>query len=235
MTTIASPEFFRNPVTAFNRKLEGVAESYEDQGYDILFAPSEAQLPDFLVGFYPDAIATRANDHVVIEIKSDSKVRPEDYWLNLAKAIQTHRNTGWALRLLVDHQPAESWESISLEDIESQVHEAYKQTREGATNGALLLAWAALEAAMRWTVDINRIEVSDYSAPRLISSLYADGVLERDEYDLLAKYVRVRHSAAHGFRSRANPQEVEQLCELVLRLARLPGKDARVKDGPERE
>src|SRR4051794_40500240 len=50
---------------------EKVAQRYRDEGYGVVVKPQTDLVPPFLAGFQPDLIATRGNESVVVEIKTN--------------------------------------------------------------------------------------------------------------------------------------------------------------------
>jgi len=203
---------------------ELVAE-YEQAGYDVELVPPQHRLPVFLEGFYPDFVATRGSEKVVVDIRSAVKVRPVNYWREAANAVRQHQTEGWKFKYSVDLQPSETFDGISLEDIVAQLGEAEKLESEGRFSSSLLITWAALELVMRWAVDANRVKVPDYTPARLISNLYSDGVLDRGEYDLLVKYLTISHDRPWEILGQIVVDDLKKLRALARRLL-LPASDA---------
>jgi uncharacterized protein YutE (UPF0331/DUF86 family) len=84
---------------------------------------------------------------------------------------------------------------------------------------ALLVAWSAAEAAMRLASKNHEIELPDFRPSTVISRLYSDGLLERDEYDFLLDCMRVRNAVAHGFyEGRLKSNVLKRLQKITLRL-----------------
>jgi len=175
-----------------------IAEEYKQRGYVVTVSPAPKRLPKFLTKFTPDIVAEGPNESVVIEVKSNRRFRGTDYWKELSSVVRQH--PGWRLELVVNNtslgQPPET---IPEELIRERLHEGEQLSEQGMLAAALLVTWSAAEAVMRLAGKQNEIELPDFRPSTLISRLYSDGLLERDEYDFLLDCMRVRNAVAHGF------------------------------------
>jgi hypothetical protein len=195
-----------------------IAEDYKKRGYNVTIAPPSKSLPPFLNKFMPDIVAVSPSESVVIEIKSLRKSRSTDYWRELASTIKEH--PGWRFELVIDNiAKRERPEDIGLEQIRGLLDEGRRLAKENVLNASLLVTWSATEAAMRLASKAYDVELPDYRPTTVISRLYTDGVLEREEYDFLMDCLKVRNPVAHGFQSDSiRPDFIERLNELTLRL-----------------
>jgi hypothetical protein len=195
-----------------------IAEDYKKRGYNVTIAPHSKSLPAFLNKFSPDIVAVSPNESVVIEIKSFRKSRSTDYWRELASAIQKH--PGWRFELVIDNTTRrEPPENIAPEKIRELLEEGQRLAKENILNAALLVTWSAIEAAMRLASKAHDVELPDFRPSTIISRLYTDGVLERDEYDFLMDCMKIRNFVAHGFQGEAiHPDFIDKLNEIALNL-----------------
>jgi hypothetical protein len=89
--------------------------------------------------------------------------------------------------------------------------------REAAT--ALILAWAALESAMRRAGRAARLEVEQRGARRLVGALYRGKLLDGDELARLLASVKVRNALVHGLALPApGPSAVREVAVVARRL-----------------
>jgi hypothetical protein len=86
---------------------------------------------------------------------------------------------------------------------------------------ALLITWSASEAAMRLVCKKQKVDLPDFRPATLITRLYTDGIIEREEYDQLMRTMHMRSAVAHGLRQDGvDAEAIEQLRQLTLRLLR---------------
>jgi hypothetical protein len=90
----------------------------------------------------------------------------------------------------------------SVEQIQAQLRDAHRALDSGLTSGALLLAWAALEAVLRLTALNAGYKGKLRGQPTvLIRELYALGRLNRDDFEHLESVRQLRTAIAHGLAS----------------------------------
>ena len=203
---------------ANDERVYEIAEDYKKRGYNVTIAPPSKSLPAFLNKFMPDIVAVSPSESVVIEIKSLRKSRSTDYWRDLANTIKKH--PGWRFELIIDNiTKRDPPENIRPEQIRELLDEGRRLAKENVLNASLLVTWSATEAAMRFASKAYDVELPDYRPTTVISRLYTDGILEREEYDFLMEYLKIRNSVAHGFQGESiRPELIERLNELALRL-----------------
>jgi hypothetical protein len=109
--------------------------------------------------------------------------------------------------------------TIALSEIETRLRDGRRLVEAKMLPAALLVTWSATEAAMRRAAKKHRVDVPDFRPATLITRLYTDGLLDREDYDQLMHYMRLRNTVAHGFREDAlDASSVEQLSGLALRI-----------------
>ena len=201
-------------------RLYDIAEEYKQRGYRVTVSPPPNRLPKFLSEFRPDIVAESPDESVVIEVKSSGKIRGSNYWKKLSSAVQQH--PGWRLELVVsDTSTRRTPETINKELIEERLREGQQLAEQGMLAASLLITWSAAEAAMRLASKNHEIELPDLRPATVISRLYSDGLLERDEYDFLLDCMRIRNGFAHGFyEGRIKPGFLKRLQRITLRLLR---------------
>jgi len=199
------------------RRIREVAEGYRRRGYRVVVEPDPQSLPDFLTGFRPDILAESPEEEVIVEVKPTGAVSP-DYWQRLSETVLQH--PGWRLELVVT-DPLESGprELLGEDEIRDSLDEAATQARAARRAAAsFLLAWAATEGAMRLTAAKHNLELPDQNPGTLITRLYTDGLMEREDYDQLLLAQAQRNAVAHGFRREVTPEDVERLRSIAERI-----------------
>jgi uncharacterized protein YutE (UPF0331/DUF86 family) len=207
-------------VTAEHKRLRDVAEDYRQRGYRVTVEPSGIQLPDFLRAYRLDMIAESPDESVVIEIRSRGTAPEKTDWAELAKTVQQH--PGWRLELIVGSDLDKSAVAvIDRSEIEARLQEGLRLGETNMLDAALLITWSAAEAAMRLVGKKQKVDLPDSRPATIISRLYTDGIIEREEYDRLMRTTHMRNAVAHGLRQDGVDAElIEQLRQLTLRLLR---------------
>lgn len=185
-----------------NRLVREEADRYIRQGYSVQIQPTDAELPAFLHGFQPDMIVTTPEGKIVVEVKTRENVRPSGYWEELTRAVE--KQTGWRFRLVLDNRREEELVGaeqpvISREQIDEQLLAARMLADLGILGGALLLTWATIEAVLREASRAQGLQLPNQGPGPLITALYTEGNLEREDYETLRRTLQARNQAVHGF------------------------------------
>jgi hypothetical protein len=185
------------------KMLEQVAENYVADGYDVLVNPEPSQLPEFAVEFTPDIVARKGELNALVKVKQDREdVEDDSSIVRMAEVVNAQ--PGWRFDLVVlgasdcaDEIPSGASEP-SLDRIGRMLD--YAATAAGARDvqSSFVVAWAALEAAMRRTARDRGIQLTSYSPQFLVRTLYSHGLLGRQELDRLSGATAIRNAAAHG-------------------------------------
>jgi Holliday junction resolvase len=207
-------------VTPYERILQELADAYKQRGYRVMIAPASSQLPDFLRAYRPDLIAENSDESVVIEIKSRVNASEKKYWAELAEVVRQH--PGWRLEIVVGaDQDTAAHQVIERPEIEERLREGLQLSEANRPNASLLITWSAVEAAMRLACEKHRVDLPDYRPGTLITKLYTDGLIDREDYDRLMRYMHMRDAVAHGLRqSGVDSAVIKQLHHISLRLLR---------------
>ena len=175
------------------------AEDYRNRGYEVqLDAPL-----DLLPGFRADLLVRKGDEVRVIEVKSRPSLAADPRVRELAQLIDS--KPGWSFDLLLVGEPEKLDSpagrcSFGNETIMRRIEEAEESLQVGLSEAALLLAWSALEAAIR-TLFVTQGE----SDSRITSSRFVldqaifHGAISRDEYDALVSMLEYRNAITHGF------------------------------------
>src|SRR5262249_29732143 len=138
---------------------------------------------------------------VVVEVKTRGNVRRTDYWGELAAALKT--KPGWRLELVVEtREEGPHGPDLEIEEIRARLDDGQRLSESGMNYAAMLVDWSATEAAMRRAAATEDIDLPDHRPATLISRLYSEGRLERDEYDFLLESFRTRNALVHGFETK---------------------------------
>jgi hypothetical protein len=199
------------------------ADGYTRMGFQVRIEPSESELPSWLRSFHPDLIVeTRDGEKIVVEVKARGRVRPAAYWDELKAAIG--RNPGWSFRLVLDNRREQELSAmeqpvLSQEQVEEQLKSGELLASQGDYRAALVVMWAAVEAALRDASRAQGIRLLERGPAALVTSLYSEGNLSRRDYDALIHIVQLRNSAVHGFQADdIRRSDVQTLQRIAKRL-----------------
>ena len=189
--------------------LQTLVPGYEAEGFSVFLHPAREMLPPFMRGYQPDAIAVKDDKKIAIEIKRDATRRAAGRE-ELQRIFSEHPE--WELRIyyIPGRAEEEDIQTPDLAEIDAALAEVDQLKRAGHLRAALIMAWAALEAAGRALLpqDLARPQ----PANKLIEVLASEGVVTPAEADSLRKAISLRNAATHGhFAVPITEQEVEQV------------------------
>ena len=178
-------------------EIERVAQEYRQKGYEVFVAPNASQLPDFLREYPPDIIARGPADSVVIEVKQ--RVTEGDRLSAIARRVKSQ--PGWRFVLVSPGMDPQS-QAGDVDIFDPKKIRALLRQAESLATGhqeaAVLLSWAALEAAMRLAARRYDVESPRPDTWSLLRELVSNGLVDRTEYQTLTDVFRYRSAIAHG-------------------------------------
>lgn len=190
--------------------LETLVSGYEAEGFSVFLHPTRDMLPAFMHGYEPDAIAAKEGKKIVIEIKRDPNRRPERIEA-LQRMLASHPE--WELRVYYipsDPETGEEFQAPDIAQIDAALAEVNELKRAGHLRAALVMAWAALEAAGR--ILLPRNLARPQPTRKLIEALASEGIVTPDEADSLRSAISLRNAATHGdFAVPVTEKEVDQV------------------------
>lgn len=214
---------------AESRVAQQVAEEYRGKGYDVVLEPGPDQLPSVLAQYRPDIVARKGDETIVIEVKSRHSLRRPPQVEALAKAVR--ELPGWRLELIVARPDVafplpELTEPWGEEQVSDALDEAGQLLRTNHPAAALLLAWAATEAALRLLAAKEGMIIERAEANALLNHLTTGGVLTRQRFKALRNALEVRNAVAHGLEPpKLEPSGVRSLIETTSDLLGLTPAD----------
>jgi hypothetical protein len=174
-------------------------------------------LDDFLaflnsVGATPLDVLRGADESVVL---MPSGARASFVHDHLSRVAISRRDTD-ELRL----PPLADQREPTLDQIHAMLAEARQCSNVGVLNAAFVLAWAALEAALRRTALNAGLKGKIGTQPSaLIRELYASDRLSRNEYEMVERALQQRNAVVHGLKeSIVEPEVVRNVVRLSERL-----------------
>lgn len=196
------------------KRLEAIANDYRTKGYEVIIGPRDDQLPRSLKGLVPDLLVRRGGEARVVEVKSRWARRDTPSLQVLAEAVEAE--PGWALDVVLLEDDAEPW---SMAEARRRLDEATRLLSEHRPEAALLLGWAALEAAIRLYARKERIGLERDDPAYLIKRLAHEGDLDPETLRKLHTALKQRNAVAHGHRAQpSEPADVGAVIEIAERL-----------------
>ena len=176
--------------------LDALRTQYESRGFKFVARPTAEDVPDFLRGHQPDAIAWSKKENVVIEVKS--RRSPEDRSRLSAIARLVEQHAGWRFRVYygVPTKP-QLYGRPSNIDLNAQLEEARTVFKSGHLRAALILGWGALEAAAR-AMSSDEEKTKAMLPRELLNWLEQEGHIPPETRHELRELVPIRNAIAHG-------------------------------------
>ena len=175
------------------------AEEYRSQGYEV-----EQGAPlEFLPGFRADLLVQRGDETKVVAVKARQSLAADPRIAEVARLLEA--KPGWSFELLLVSEPErvnspEGISSFDGEHIAKRLEEAEQSLHGGIPEAAFLLAWSALEAAMRSLVEAQGIPITRITSPQyLLDQTTFHGLISRDENNELRRMLQYRNAIVHGF------------------------------------
>jgi uncharacterized protein YutE (UPF0331/DUF86 family) len=175
--------------------LNNALADLRNDGFDVFLAPANGLLPAFLGNLRPDAIATKGDQGVVVEVvtRPNSEASKTQ---QIREALSEHKN--WQLRVLLLNasEPQTNLPVQTLERLKKSLNEIERLKSSGLKGPALLVGWATFEALAR--VLLSGRFTKPQPAKRLVDQLVEEGFLTPDEADRLRDLAEKRNRLTHG-------------------------------------
>ncbi len=202
--------------------LDRLRKQYESKGYTFLTPPGKDQIPTFLEGFIPDAIAISTGEKVVIEIKSTESTAEANAAVRFL-AAEVPKHHGWRFDLVIAEKEAGSADASAEPDREQLAEEflrVQKASQLGDLKAAIVLGWALLEAITRRLILNQRTGESKRYLPRtIVETLVSEGFADDESGERLSKLANARNRLVHGFtRLDVEKKDVDFLVQFIRTL-----------------
>jgi len=196
------------------RILELLRSRYEREGFSFIEHPAAADLPAFMEGYRPDAIALGKGKSIAIEVKSRRDPTIEKNLRAISERF--HGQNLWEFRVAYsDEVEDEPISTSTREDIQKSIVEAETLLAQEFLRPAFVIAWAAIEGIARTLSDLSSNRpLNGRQAVELLEHL---GRLRFNEARELRRLLSLRSKIVHGdFGTSVTKAEVES----VLKAAR---------------
>jgi len=204
---------------ASQRKISEIAAQYERDGFVVAVEPHPSAVPFDLGGYRPDLLASKGDEHHIVEVRESGKHLSVDRFQELAEEIGRHG--GWRFFLVTsddvspDGIPTSS-PLLSWKDLWEQSRIAPKLLELGAHEAALLSLWAIFEGMLRLQATRISLPIERFPTSGLLDHLYSHGELSMKQYDRAIEVLALRNAVAHGFAADGVGSAAAQMLGIVL-------------------
>lgn len=203
-------------------RLQGIAETYRLQGFEVVIEPSKSLLPFDLGNYCPDLIARKGLDQgYIIEMKNSIAKISVDRYREIAEIVAQHH--GWRFLLITGEDVSsedlkDDSELMTWEQMLQRQEQAQRFLAMGEVEVAFLYLWGILEAAMRRQARQVAIPIERFPANSLINHLYSQGELSMEQFDQVRVIQAIRDRLTHGYQLPNLGEPTKQLQVLVNEL-----------------
>jgi len=188
-----------------------VAKALEEDGYSVVLSPASHSISFSLEGYEPDLLATKGDEHLIVEIKTQESPEQLQRYRRVIDIVQRH--PGW--RFVIKTIPStesdreeSAPDPVGLEAIENYLKRAATLMETHSKEFAIPYLWNAIVALLRLRGAKAGEPVSDLTDRSLINRLYTLGEISSDEYEQLKRWLQLRNSAIHEINFNSNPETV---------------------------
>lgn len=163
------------------------------EGYEVIPAPSPADLPPFLADRRPDAIAIGKHPSILVEVFRKDGNRELARVRELQSVLQGHDD--WQLRVFYFSSLEPTLQPVPNAATMDAV-QAAREVSSTEPRAALLLAWSIMEAVAREKIETTGPRALDPSA--LVNLLVGEGYIDQDQANKMFRLSKLRSEIAHG-------------------------------------
>ncbi len=182
----------------FERKtLEKLRDQYEAKGFKFVMYPGKELTPPFLGSYQPDAIASKDDAQIAIEVKQQYSPAAERSLSQIRKLFDGHPE--WEFVISYggnDPQATVVMPQASQALIAKRLLEVEALSEQGNHRAAFVLGWALLEAAL------HRLQGEEGKRPRapgtVVETLATLGYVTPETERRLRPLIAVRNRIVHG-------------------------------------
>jgi REase_AHJR-like len=188
--------------TAEFEALDAVKQQYVRKGYRFIVEPDRADIPKFLEGISPDALAISNGDKVIFEVKSSRQSAEKSRQVAfLAREVPKH--SGWRFELVLAGSEGEMTDKQSeptLSTIDQEISRSQGLLQAGDPKLALITGWALLEAVSRRLVlNADDTHPRRYKPSSVVEALVSQGMISDADGEKLSSLAKTRNRLVHGF------------------------------------
>jgi hypothetical protein len=180
------------------RRIRDVARRYRNRGYKVIVDPRAEELPTFLHGFKPDIVAQKDDDRVVVEVKTQPKLKGSNEIVSLAERVAAE--TAWRFELVVTNSPTNETPLAPSEIARlttKLLSEAELLFRAGLRDAAIVYSFSVVEALLQEIARKYGKSGDEDSSSKLLMKLVYEGLIDHDLFQDLQKFQEERNRIVH--------------------------------------
>lgn len=184
-----------------------LADQYAKDGYTVVLRPSGPDTPAFLDLPAADLLATKGDQVLAVQLKKSDPSRDQPFI-----AISSRADTNYSLSLAAEAERLQTPETV---------------------RAALLISWAAFEAAAREVLEDPQKDTSKPTLQTLLRALLDRKLIDVSEFERLREAMYLRNLVVHGLRPDDLPSDlVTFLLGIVRKIKRGQVSDTiNIRDG----
>lgn len=204
------------------QRARAVAEDYRSRSFEVIEEPSPDQLPDFLSAYRPDLLIRKGDVAIVVEVKTRASLAADPQVKDLAQLLQKH--PGWSFELIVVGEQEkldtpETSRPFDRVDIQKSMQTAGELLDSGFAEAGFVLAWSGLEATVRLLTEEEGVSLDRFTPLYILKQAVTNGVISRDDYNLLMSALKYRNAVVHGFKVTSFDSDIAR--DLIVTSERL--------------
>jgi REase_AHJR-like len=181
--------------------VQNIAKQLEREGYQVLVEPRSNDIPFDLSGYQPDILATKGDEHLLVEVKTTATRRSLERYKSIADTVARHPR--WRFFLTTVAPEAESDDSVApplVRPDEIRVLMRRLDSLLDSDNHSLAVPylWNALVAGLRARAFERNVPVDATSDLRVVSYMYSLGEISHEDYETMRRYYDLRSSLTHS-------------------------------------
>lgn len=183
------------------------------RGYRLIRRPTKADLPSFIEGYIPDAIAVGQSPNIAVEIKSSGNPKIERNLAHLRKLFEGRND--WSLQVYYFDSLIPVVAALPSDKLDNIVETVANLSNQNS-QAAFLLAWSLLEASARGS---GLVEDKPLGANRIVSVLASEGILNREMFPELLELAELRNKLSHGqLDIEPSKADIERLLDVIAMI-----------------
>jgi HEPN domain-containing protein len=180
------------------RRIRDAARAYRNRGYKVIVDPRIEELPPFLHGFKPDIVAQKDNDKVIIEVKTQPKLKGSNEIISLAEKVAAE--TPWRFELIVTN-PGTIGTSLAPPEIARVIgkllSEAELLFKTGLRDAAVVYSFSAVEALIQEIARKHGTNGDEDGFSTILRTLVYEGHIDHEFYQEFQKFQEERNRIVH--------------------------------------
>jgi hypothetical protein len=191
-----------------DRVLALLRNRYEGEGFSFIEHPGQADLPAFMKGYRPDALALGKDKSIAIEVKLHRRPVTEESLRAVSERFKAQPH--WEFRVVYgDEVEEEPIGAPTREQILAQIVDAEAILAQSFNRAAFVLGWAAIEAIAR-TLDPDFPSSGPRTMRQAVELLEHTGRLPFQQAQELRRLSPLRDKLVHGdFQTSISAADVE--------------------------